>query len=270
MHPNVFLKAFWRMEMQEQVFVAMDFGPIFKPRFDKVYAPAIKTLTMGDTILDPYRVDLSKTGDSLLSDIMDGIAHSRLVLADVSTVYQDSATGKRLPNGNVMYEVGLALACRQTSEVLLVRDTDTDKTLFDVSTIPHITIDFSNEAKAIEDLSEALYQRLIETDFIRDARVRLAATSLTSEELSFIQRFKNTDDGVNFGYLASRSINFGAAIAISRLLDKQAIKLTGRFDDGEPTYQWTQLGRFLAQVATTLPTHVLVVPPSVGDPAGGT
>lgn len=70
----------------------------------------------------------------MLTDIMDGIAHSLMVLADVSTAGKDQNTGEPYRNGNVMYEVGLALACRQPAEVLLIRD-DRDRFLFDVSTI---------------------------------------------------------------------------------------------------------------------------------------
>ena len=60
---------------------------------------------------------------------------------------KDSVSGRPYRNGNVMYEVGLALACRHSSEVLLVRD-DHDAFLFDVSTIPHTTINFANKSVA--------------------------------------------------------------------------------------------------------------------------
>ena len=64
---------------------------------------------------------------------------------------KDSVSGRPYRNGNVMYEVGLALACRHSSEVLLVRD-DHDAFLFDVSTIPHTTINFANKSVAIDAL----------------------------------------------------------------------------------------------------------------------
>lgn len=51
-----------------------------------------------------------------------------MVLADVSSIGKDNVTGEAFRNGNVMYEVGLALACRHSSEVLLIRD-DNDKFL---------------------------------------------------------------------------------------------------------------------------------------------
>src|SRR6266542_3542020 len=139
MHPNVFLKTFWRMELKPQVFVAMSFSERYQKRFDDVIAPAISTIAVGGVPLEPHRVDLSKTGDSILTDIMEGIAHSQMVIADVSSVGKDSVTGDPYRNGNVMYEVGIALACRQPQEILLIRE-DNDRFLFDVSTIPHMRL----------------------------------------------------------------------------------------------------------------------------------
>jgi hypothetical protein len=56
--------------------------------------------------LQPYWVDVSKTGNSILTDIMNGIAHSRMVVADVSSIGKDSKTSESYRNANVMYEVG--------------------------------------------------------------------------------------------------------------------------------------------------------------------
>ena len=107
MHPQAFLKTFWRLELRPQVFVAMSFAQEYQDRFDTVIAPAIQSIPMGgDTYLEAHRVDLSRTGDSILTDIIDGIAHSQLVLADISSVGKDSKTGHSYRNGNVMYEVG--------------------------------------------------------------------------------------------------------------------------------------------------------------------
>ena len=135
MHPQTFLKTFWRLELRPQIFVAMDFREEFQERYSKVIEPAIRSIVWNGQQLAPYRVDFSKSGDSILSDIIDGISHSQFVLADVSTVGVETNTRKSFRNGNVMYEVGLALACRHPSEVLLVRDDD-DPFLFDVSTEP--------------------------------------------------------------------------------------------------------------------------------------
>ena len=120
MFPNAYLKSLWQMSVRPQVFVAMSFADIYKRRFDEVIAPAITGIQAYGRRLEPFRVDFSKSGDSILTDIMDGIAHCQMFLADVSIIGHDSKTGHAYRNGNVMYEVGLAVACRQPTEILLI------------------------------------------------------------------------------------------------------------------------------------------------------
>lgn len=245
MYPQLYLQTFWRLELKPQVFVAMSFAEKFKRRFDEVIAPAIRALPY-DPRLQPYRVDLARTGDSILTDIMDGIAHSLLILADVSTTGRDSESGFPYRNGNVMYEVGLALASRQPAEVLLVRD-DHDRFLFDVSTIPHATIDFSRP-DAVSILQQHLLDRLQEQNYFYNARVQVAVHSLSKEEVETLQ------------YMASNSADIlkppplslfdkGMTAAVPRLLDKQVIRLAGLAQDGSPAYQLTPLGLVVAEVA---------------------
>ena len=174
------------MELLPQVFVAMSFAPQYQDRFDSVIAPAISSIAVNVQRLRPYRVNISKSGDSILTDISEGIAHSRLVLADVSSIGKDSVTGQPYRNGNVMYEVGIALACRHPSEVLLIRD-DHDKFLFDVSTIPHWTMDFTDTDQAVAVLREQLKARIKEQNFIYDARVQTAISSLSAEEIILLK-----------------------------------------------------------------------------------
>ncbi len=85
-----------------------------------------------------------------------------------------------------MYEVGVALACRIPSEVLLIRD-DSKKFLFDVSAIPHIQIDFSARDTAIAELRVAIGDCIKETDFVHDARIQMLARTLTADELRVLQ-----------------------------------------------------------------------------------
>ena len=242
MHPQLFLRTFWRLELRPQIFVAMSFLEKYQSRFDDIITPAICSIRINDVQMKPYRVDISKSGDSILTDIMDGIAHSELILADVSSVGKDSETGGPYRNGNVMYEVGLALACRLPAEVLLIRD-DKDKFLFDVSTIPHTTIDFTNKDLAIETLRNELMARLKERKYINDVRLQLAIASLTYEEAAAIRkiafsslRWENKKGPKEF--LGIRSI--------PRLLDKQLMKLTGDLRSGVPRYELTPLGHIVA------------------------
>ncbi len=244
MHPNTFLQTFWRLDLKPQVFVAMSFDPRYKPRFDRVIAPAISAITVDGVKLQPYRVDLSKSGDSILTEINEGIAHSRLVLADVSTTGKDSVTGYAYRNGNVMYEVGIALACRQPHEVLLVRD-DSERFLFDVSTIPHKAIDFTNVAKAKQDLQEELVGRLREANHVNDARVERAVAGLSGGELDLLKYMASLPPTTAWGKQNHGDVT--GLVSIPRLLDKQLIRVVGAFEEGFPGYQTTPLGYVVAR-----------------------
>ena len=246
MHPQTFLKTFWRLEMRPTVFVAMSFAPQYQTRFDAVLAPAIRAINIGDVPLEPHRVDISKNGDSILTEISDGIAHSRLVLADVSSIGKDSVTGRPYRNANVLYEVGLALACRHSSEVLLIRD-DHDDFLFDVSTIPHKTIDFTNVAAAKTILIQELLGRLKEQKFHLDARIEKAIHSLSGEEVMLLKQTKNYTEATVWGQEVKGIANCWGDAA-QRLLDKGLIRLMGEFDEDKPAFAFTPLGAVVHQM----------------------
>jgi hypothetical protein len=237
------------MSVRPQVFVAMSFAETYSARFNQVIAPAIRDIRVNDAPLEPYRVDFSKSGDSILTDIMDGIAHCQLFLADVSVVGHDSISGSGYRNGNVMYEVGLALACRQTTEVLLVRD-DKERFLFDVSTIPHLHLDFANHTKARQELQEQIIGRLRERNFLLDARVQRASASLTNAEIQVIEECAKYKPPNVFGYKETGSVNFLTAEALPRLCDKNVIRLVAKWEGGGAAYQWTELGYSVATLVT--------------------
>lgn len=246
MHPQTFLKTFWRLELKPTVFVAMSFSPHYQSRFDEVIQPAIRAINIDNSSLVPHRVDISKNGDSILTEISDGIAHSRLILADVSTIGKDSVTGRPYRNANVLYEVGLALACRHSSEVLLVRD-DHDDFLFDVSTIPHKTIDFTNINNAKHILIQELLGRLNEQRFHHDARVQKTIDSLSSEEVVLLKQTKKYTENTVWGQEVKGIANwFGDAT--QRLLDKGVIKLMGEFEENKPAFAFTPLGVVIHQM----------------------
>jgi len=233
--------------MKPTIFVAMSFADRYKARFEEVIEPAINSMELNGVALKADRVDISKSGDSILTDIMEGIAHSQIVLADVSSIGKDAVTGEPFRNGNVMYEVGLALACRHSSEVLLIRD-DNDKFLFDVSTIPHKKIDFTNKKNAVAELHNELFSRLKERNHINDARVQLAIASLNSDEVLELKSIPDLGPGTVWGHPSQGVVNFHLMASIPRLLDKQLIKVEGEFEEGHPAYQLTPLGRIVAQL----------------------
>lgn len=247
MHPQAFLKTFWRLELRPQIFVAMSFAPQYQRRFENVIVPAIESIPHSTGKLKPYRVDLSKSGDSILTDIVDGISHSQLVLADVSTIGKDSVSGAPYRNGNVLYEVGIALACRHPSEVLLIRD-DEDKFLFDVSSIPHMKVNFTDEPAAIESLRDALVARFKERKLVFDARVELAVAGLSNEESTMLKIIAEQPPHSVWGRPNSDTVDFFAMASIPRLLDKQLIRVVGQFEEGHPAYATTPLGKVVVDI----------------------
>lgn len=264
MHPNTFLRTFWRLNNRPQVFVAMSFDFKYQSRFDRVITPAVKSLSIDGTPLTPLRVDLSRTGDSILTDINDGIAHSALVLADVSSIGMDRDTGFSYRNGNVLYEVGIALASRQPHEVLLVRD-DHDKFLFDVSTIPHATIDFDNGEKSITDLAQLLQDRLDQSRFIHDARVQLSLSKLSGAEIYVIRNVGESTSERGWGRKDEQLVTQWV-YGIPRLLADGLIVLNGEFQEGHACYKYTDLGLIASQyVLNELPQHEGTRPPGTGE-----
>ena len=250
MHPNAYLSTFWRLELKPQIFVAMSFSRDYQVRFDQVIAPAIESIAVRGVTLKPFRVDISKSGDSILTDIMEGIAHSQMILADVSAIGRDSKTSHSYRNGNVMYEVGIALACRQSEEVLLVRD-DEEKFLFDVSTVPHMKIDFTDVTNARRALTEQLMDRLRAQSYVRDARVEKALRALSPAELFVLKDAAKYGELQSWGWPKTVGIDISQMAALPRLLDKQMIRVAGMFEEGQPAYQFTPLGHLIAQIAVT-------------------
>jgi hypothetical protein len=228
----------------------MSFAPQYQERYTKVIEPAIQAITVGNVPLRAHRVDISKSGDSILTDIMEGIAHSRMILADVSIIGKDSVTGRSYRNGNVMYEVGLALAARQPQDVLLVRD-DKDDFLFDVSTIPHKHIDFTNIAVARKELNTELMERLRQQNFLNDARVQMAIAALSAAEVAALKKAAALPPGTLWGPKDSGTVDFFDMQSTPRLLDKGIIRVVGEFDGGGPAYHWTPLGQIVANLVAT-------------------
>lgn len=261
MHPNVFLDSFWRADIRHEVFVCMSFDTVYESRWSDIFLPAIEG-ELGENFrkFKAVRVDYRKTGDSILTEIIDGIAHSLLVLADISVTHR-CKEGEQLEsyrNGNVMYEVGLALACRQPLEVILIRD-DTDSLLFDVGHIPVANYDPTDPMGSIELIQRLLRDRIREIDYVRDARVKKIIQSLTQDEVALL---KSVAGLLMFNWGRRRWWEKFDEIAIttasSRLLNKGIILVYEVASDKSANlYGWTALGKIVADILTgkrTLPS----------------
>jgi hypothetical protein len=149
-----------------------------------------------------------------------------------------------------MYEVGIALACRQPAEVLLLRD-DNDPFLFDVSTVPHKQIDFSEPDIARSLISAEIEARLSEVQNIYDARLQIAVATMTAHERTLLEVFSKFDITHKFGLPTN---NIHLVSAIPRLLDKQLLRTVSVSAEGHAMFAWTTLGRAIADnIKTYIP-----------------
>ena len=176
MYPRQFYEIYPAFPNTLDVFVIMSFNDEYMPRWTNVIAPAIQNIKKGNVSLNPFRVDSRTIGDSILTDILQGIRRSIAVFADITSM--GKASGNSYRNGNVMYELGIAHAVRLPEEVVIFRS-DTDALLFDTSNIRINQYDPDTKPdEAIKKIIQALLNSLREVDLKRHMTVERISASL--------------------------------------------------------------------------------------------
>ena len=184
MYPATFFGLFPAFPKDERAFVAMSFDSRFDGRWKDVIAPAIRAVRVNDVPLDPHRVDLRKAGDSILTEILDGIGRCRVFLADITAIAE--VNGRAVRNANVMYEVGVAHAVRLAEEVILFRSDDLDL-IFDVANVRVHRYDPDGAPEAARQfVTDTMSQCLREIDLKKALAVRQAAECLDYYSWNFL------------------------------------------------------------------------------------
>jgi hypothetical protein len=162
----------------------MSFAKIFEARWESVIRPAISSVEHNGARLEPFRVDLSKKSDAILVEILEAIATSSLVVADITA--SNELDGRPVRNGNVMYEVGLAHSARLPEEVILFRS---DKLAldFDIAGVRVHSYEPDGDAVAARGeirrrIADALSAKLA----LKRKAVQLALQRLTLPALDFL------------------------------------------------------------------------------------
>lgn len=171
-------------------------------------------------MLQPRRVDQRRISDSILTEILDGIRSSLLVFADVTTI--GAVEGRPLRNGNVMYELGIAHACRQPTEVVVFRS-DAEELLFDTAHVRVNSYDPDGDAAAaIVSVRTALLDAAKETDAAKALAVQQAADSLDAVAVTFLLQSMSgglTHPGMHSGLTMGDILTcLPGQAAVSRLL----------------------------------------------------
>jgi hypothetical protein len=248
MYPRDFLDSYWRPAIRDSVFVAMPFHAEFEPVWTEAIRPAIEQATVPALVAE--RVDATVLSGSIITKILDGIAHARLVFADISVMHEGRWKGQR--NGNVMYEVGLAHACRHATEVLLVRS-DAEEVNFDVAGIRIHAYDRTDLPGARERFLRLVEDALLEVDQSMAIQVQRAVDSLDEHALAYMR-----SNGAGRGFHAAEVTNMADALfmvnkaaALARLQTLGILRCDPLHPSGKPAYYWTEFGR--AVIASAVP-----------------
>jgi hypothetical protein len=175
MHPHTFYASLFEPSKRDEVFVIMSFDRAFDARWHEIFEPAIRE----DLKLKPHRVDFNESGESVLKEILDGVAHARLVLADITCSPMTDAAGKTWPqrNGNVMWELGVAHTMRMPDEVVVIKSDD-EATPFDLNQFRAFHYTPRTARSARQFVARLLSDRLQTVDQQKAEHVRRAAMSL--------------------------------------------------------------------------------------------
>ena len=223
MHPHTFYSTLFRPTKRDEVFVAMSFAPEFEERWHSVIEPCIRE----DLKLTPNRVDFGKSGESVVHDILDGIAHARLVLVDITSTVLTDHQGNCWPvrNGNVMWELGIAHVLRMPDEVVVVRSDNADS-LFDLTQFRAFNYDPSDVALARQALANIAKDRLRSIDLSASDHVRGVAEALDFDAWMILFTAIASQGGMKpplMRTMGEHLSNMKRVVAIQRLLELGAL-----------------------------------------------
>lgn len=178
LHPHTYYSTLFETKKRDEVFVIMSFATEFDARWRDIIEPCIRK----DLALKPNRVDYNVSGESVVHDIMDGIAHARLVLADITSTKMTDRHGQSWPqrNGNVMWELGIAHVIRLPDEVIVVRS-DRDPNIFDLTQFRAFSFDPQDALEARRIIASIAEDRLRAVELAATEHVRRSAISLDHE-----------------------------------------------------------------------------------------
>ena len=263
MYPKAYLDLFRDFERKPQVFVATPFSNRFEPRWTKIFRPAIE-----DCSLKPLRIKDKVIGDSIPTEILDGIGTSKLVLVDISTEYQSET--KSFPNPNVMYELGIAHSIRLAEEVIVVKDERAMKAPFDINHIRWNEFSEGRPAKARRLVRDLLRRATKEIDLLKDHIVAKTASALDPDMVAFLHEVRGyKDEGFDLAVfdpdrnglygLPNRDCEEGylrdlarALISLGVLRSLEAVPYWQRVYGGTPEYTLTALGKTILSIIPDL------------------
>lgn len=244
MYPREYFDTFWRGSIKKEVFVVMSFAEEFQDIWQSAIKPAIESDAC--ETLSAHRVDATTISGSIMTEIIEGVAHAKLIFADISIVGSGKWAGQR--NGNAMYELGLAHAIRQAVEVIIVKS-DHDVINFDVAGIKVQNYDKNNFNAARKIFSELINSRLSDVKNYKSLKVEQAVNSLDQYCLTLIldagkKDYFSIPDPKNIGEIISL-LGQGWRDATAKMLSLGMLRWDAQINSNSANfaYHWTDFGK---------------------------
>lgn len=244
LHPHAFYSSLFDRNKRDEVFVIMSFAAEFEARWHDVICPMIEA----DLNLIANRVDYNLSGESILYDILDGIANARLVIADITSTDMTDSSGTTWPqrNGNVMWELGVAHSMRLPDEVIIVRS-DNEPSIFDLTQFRAFQYDPLDVISARHILRTLAEDRLRSIDQTKHRKVREAIDSLDADSLALMLANEASDFFSVSRASTMREImgemTAGIKPAIRHLLTLGIIRFDSNTAANAYAYHWTDFGK---------------------------
>lgn len=240
MYPMLFMERFWRGEPKNELFVAMPMPPdgSFESRFTDVIRHAAERVG-----LEARRSREILGSNAIFTQILSGIANSRMVLCDLS---DDPRGPKGYANGNVLHEAGIAMTIHEPHSVVLIREQSPDSLKdFDVR---FTRIRSPSDGKITEDwLANILKDALEGINLAETERIRVIADCLDDACFELIVKYGTLPEGKNNFYIPKQSV--GELLAARRLIDLGVLRFaTAReINPLQYSYRWTSLAKPLIE-----------------------
>lgn len=237
MYPKTFFENFWNSEIKNQVFVIMPFSEEFDTLWNEAIKPAIEENSVERLVAK--RVDNTKISTNILSEILDGVAHSKLIFADISICQTGKWAGQR--NGNVMYEIGLSHAIRRPEELVLFKN-DYDDINFDISNININQYEYGNIESSKKRFKEIVEYSLKNLSFTKNLLVNKVIREIdikSYELLDEIRKLNGRFKPIESKTMADHLINIKRDISFDKLQNLGVFY----FDNENKDYVITDFGK---------------------------
>ncbi|MFH1209626.1 MAG: hypothetical protein V1663_02455 [archaeon] len=231
MYPKHFFERFWEGSQENQLFVGIAFDDSVNQKF-RVINNAAKKIGFKKA----FRVGLDTEANSINDVIFDGIAHSKMLLFDLSDDERYNGI-----NPNVIYELGIANVIRESFDIVLIRKISKGKLKLPFD-IQGLNINFFNGNLTEKFIKKKVSDALKNQEWHKSKRVKAVSESIDDLGLGLMIEIGRRPKGWNhFNTLSFDSLK---KLSVHRLMDLGILWFaTGKKKNPqEYAYHWTPFG----------------------------